>query len=56
MTDDRYKHVNFIYYCPICEFCDRHTTDDPCFDCMDEIMRYGTTIPYYFTKKEVHKK
>jgi hypothetical protein len=45
------KEVDFHFYCPLCENCDKSEGDLPCCDCLDCPVRVGTEKPIKFVGK-----
>lgn len=53
---DKYEEVDFARHCPKCKYDECESWQDPCFDCMDEVVRKYSDVPVNFTPVEIHKK
>lgn len=52
-TDNDYKEVAFNKYCPKCKYekIDDTKGKEPCDECLDNPVNYGTEVPAKFEEK-----
>lgn len=48
--------VDFHKFCPMCIHFDKKVSEQPCMDCLDIPMRYGTRKPTDYEEAPVKKK
>ena len=46
--DENMMEVSFFKYCHLCKNRDRNGHEDPCDECLEFPMRYGTEKPFNF--------
>ena len=47
MEEDTYKEVYFDQYCKKCKYEDTLESDDPCFDCLDNVVNLYSHRPFF---------
>ena len=46
-----YKEVDFKTYCKTCRHCDKKETEDPCDDCLSELVNTYSHKPVFWEAK-----
>ena len=49
---DIYTEVDFVKYCPTCQYWNQDEKFDPCNDCLAEPMNANSAKPVYWKEKE----
>ena len=52
MEEDTYKEVYFDQYCKKCKYEDTLESDDPWFDCLDNVVNLYSHRPVNFKERE----
>ena len=50
--ENKTKIVDFHKYCKKCKHRDKHESEDPCWDCLDQPVNEDSHKPIYFEEKE----
>lgn len=50
--ENKTKIVDFNKYCRKCKHRDKHESEDPCWDCLDQPVNEDSHKPIYFEEKE----
>ena len=52
MDQEYYKEVRYDLYCRTCEHLELDDEEDPCRECLDIPVNYGTSRPTMYKEKE----
>lgn len=50
--ENRLKEVDFHKYCKKCKHRDKHESEDPCWDCLDQPVNEDSKKPIYFEDRD----
>lgn len=51
LEEPNYQEVRFDYFCKTCRYKDLPESESPCFECLEEPMRYYSDTPVKWMEK-----